>query len=587
MRLVKPILRPGINKQLTAYLNEGGYSDGNLVRFEDGLPEKIGGWVKLTDSTVDGVARGLIAWVTLAGEQTMAIGTACYLYVYQGGSLTDITPAAASGTLGADPFTTTDGDATVNVEDTSHGREVGNIVFFDGATDVNGIDPDGYHTVTVVVDVDNYEFEASTAATGSGSGGGSAVDYVYLIDCGLVDGIEGLGWSFGTWSRGTWSSAGTPAVLAPRTWSFTLWGEDLIANPRDAGIYLWDASAGLTNNRATIIANAPTASGAVLVSIAQHLISFGAEDSGSQDKLLIKWSDAGDYTDWTPTATNQAGSQRVTGGSEIVNAVSTRGIILVLTDEGATGMQFIGGGLVFAFAPLGHACGLIGPNAVTDANGVVYWMGRRHFFRFSGDVAPIPCTVQDHVFGDFNFTQAAKTYAGQISERQEILWFYCSADSTEVDRVVAYDYDEDVWWIGEIDRTSWVDLGPTQKPVGISSDGVIYEHESGVDADGEAMGDFVESGYFDLADGDEYLFLDRIIPDFAEQEGTVNITIKVRRYPNAAVTTKGPYPATTSTEKIDFRARGSQAAVRYASSGLGSYWRMGAPRFRIQPSGGR
>ena len=378
-----------------------------------------------------------------------------------------------------------------------------------------------------------------------------------------------------------------------RLWSLNNWGEDLILTQRDGLTFDWDTSGGMSSNRCEAIANAPSASTLSVVSTeSRHLICFGTEttigNTATQDKLFIRWSDQEDYNFWTPNVTNSAGSQRIAGGSEIRTARPAKGTILVWTDTTLHSMSFIGPPFIFGF--------------IDD---IAYWMSDGQFFRFAGAVQEIPCPILNHVFDDINKTQYQQVYAGQTSDFSEVIWYYCSADSDQVDKYVIYNYLENSWYFGNLSRSTYLDNGVEQNPIateffanntsntfttiyGLSAGrSLIYRHEDGVDADGSAMTAFIESGDGDIADGENFSFINKVIPDFKNQTGNATITLSTRDYPNSTKTAGETITVSNTTPFYNSRTRGRQSSVKIESTELGSNWRFGTLRIQIRPDGKR
>lgn len=594
MPLTSLKIPPGINKEDTDLTAEGQWADGDKVRFFRGQPQKIGGWQKANASTYYGICRSMLPWIDFSNKKWLAFGTHLKFYVY-GNDFNDQTPLRSTVTLSTDPFTTVSGSATVTVAHTAHGALNNDFVTFSGAAAVNGITIDGNYQITYV-DANSYTITHSSTASGNGSGGGASVEAKYEINTGGVDGVFGLGWGAGTWSSSTWGTARSASniFIAPRSWSYATWGEDLIINPRGAGIYVWDASAGTgTTNRATLITNAPATANFVLVTPeARHLIAYGAHDGSNDNRLNIRWCSREDYTDWTPTATNTAGDKLIDTGTELLAATHTSREIIFWTDETAYTQQFIGGNEVFAFNHLGDGIGIRGPHAFTEYNDTVFWMGERDFFAYDGQVRRLPCSVKTHVFENLTTNQRQKCVAGVNRAFSEIWFFYPRTSNTEISHYVTYNFEDGTWAIGSLPRTAWVDASEfSDAPMAAGADNYLYDHETGVDADGSAMSVYIQSGDFDMGDGDYFLFADRFIPDFKAANGstlagTLNVTFKARRYPNGTQTTVGPFAITSSTTKKDFRMRGRQMNVRYGSDSTSDDWRAGSPRIRVRPDGG-
>ena len=620
MTLIKVQVAPGIDKQDTEYGAEGRWIDCDNVRFRYGLPEKIGGWSKVSTSALVGAARGIITWFSLDGDQYTITGTNKKLYVYQNQEWYDITPIRESG-ASITNFTTTSGSTTVTVTDATHGAIEGDFVTISSVSGTaNGIaagNLEGEFEIQSVTDTNNYVIIAKAAASGTGASGVTGTAE-YQINTNPAFSILGYGWGAGTWGLSTWGTtrAGLAAPdsvqLDSGKWSLDNWGEDVLAQQFNGSLYYWDTSSGLSSNLAarTNVANAPTKSRFMLVSgDDRHVICFGTETtigtSSTQDNMFIRFSDQEDPATWTPTATNTAGSQRLTDGNQINAAVRSRGVILIYTDTALYQMQFIGPPFTFGFRQLGTNCGAVGINAAVDVNGIAYWMGNDSFFLFDGAVKKIPCSVQDYVFDDINNNALGDVFCAVNSDFNEVIWFYPSKNSTQVDRNVTYNYAEKIWYIGTLARSSWADRGVYSNPYAAefeASDttatistitGVkegrtfVYLHEEGVNDDGAAMNCHVESGDIDVGDGDQFLSVSRFIPDFKNQVGEVDITVKSRPYPSASQRTHGPFTVTTSTTKKDTRIRGRQLALRVSSDAVDDKWRYGTIRFDGKPDGMR
>jgi hypothetical protein len=388
------------------------------------------------------------------------------------------------------------------------------------------------------------------------------------------------------------------------------YGEDVVCQLVDGGTYLWDTSVGGATPAAQI-AGAPTKSKYALVSTPdRHLVCFGTEDvigtSTSQDPMFVRFSDQENIADFVATATNTAGGQRLTDGSHIVSALRSRGQILILTDTSLHGMQYVGPPYTFGFSQLGSNCGLIGAHAAADVNGVAMWMSQGAFYLFDGTVKKIPCTVQDYVFKDLNKIQGPKVHIGVNAEYNEVTWWYCSFTSDYIDRYVTYDYLEGTWAIGTMPRTAWVDTGAygypiaseyfltsTETPIGNTVNGlsagrsVLYYQEIGVNAVDQPITAFLKSGYFDIGDGDQMLFMKRFIPDFNNFVGDITMRLLLRAFPSATASPSSldPYVINPTIEKVDTRARGRQISVSMESNTLDSNWRFGTLRVDIQPDG--
>ena len=639
MPLSKLQFKPGVNREVTAYTNEGGWFDIDYVRFQKGFPEKIGGWQKRSSNSFLGTCRALHPWVSLNLDQYLGVGTHLKYYIDEGGYYNDVTPIRATTAAGDVTFAATNGSSTITVSDTAHGAVVNDFVTFSGAVSLGGnitadvLNQEYY--VTEVIDADSYTIVARTAGTSiaditvngqlspttvsasasdTGNGGSSVVG-AYQINTGLDVGISGAGWGAGTWSRGTWSSASSDAIVTNtlRLWSHDNFGEDLLMNVRDGGIYYWDNTNGLSTRAVNITSLAgglsvPTVAKQILVSDRdRHVIAFGCDTEASpgvQDPLAIRFSDQESLTDWQTRADNTAGELRLGSGSEIVTAVETRQQILVFTDTTLYSMQFLGPPFTFGVNSLSENITIAGPNAAIAVDDNVFWMGRTEFYVYSGSVQRLPCMVRDYVFSDLNDAQIDKVNAAINTQHSEIWWFYPSANSEECDKYVVYNYLEQVWYYGTFGRTAWIDRGIFDFPFAANSDGFVYEHEIGFD-DGttdpvSAINAYIQSSPIDIGDGQQFMFLSRMIPDVDFKDSTallpdVNITLDVKNAPDgtyvsaqtdAFVKTQAA-SVDARTEQLYFRLRGRQMRFKISSDELGVDWRLGSPRLDIRPDGRR
>jgi len=626
MALTKLVFQPGINKEMTDLMDKGGWADGNLVRFRKGLPEKIGGWVKMITQSYEGTGRALTAWVALDATKYLGLGTTFKYYVKGGDLLYDVTPVRKTSTNSI-TFSASSGSSTLTVTDSSHGAVANDFVTISGAVSlgdaITAAVLNQEYQISRVTSTNTYEIIAKdttgdeVSATGSDSGnGGSGVDGVYQINVGLDVYVESTGWGAGAWSEGTFGSATALTETDQlRLWSHDAFGEDLIINPRNGGIYYWDESSGLTTPAVNITtlagANlAPTKGIQTIVSdIDRHVIVLGADPisgssrSGTIDPLLIAFSDQESVTEWEPTSTNTAGSLRLSSGSQIVGGLRSRQETLIWTDTSLYSMQFVGAPFTFGVNLINENVGLISPNAAINAPDSIYWMARDGFYTYSGSVKRLVCSVLNYVLDDFNESQSFKVVAFTNREFNEVGWFYPSASSTENNRYVTYNYLEGAWSIGELSRTAWLDDGIFSKPRATGKDSsvnYVYTHESSDDADGSAMDNvFIESGDIDIEQGDQYGFVRRIIPDVNffgtnSSSGQINLVLKTRNFPGDSLTTRATTDVTSSTQQNHVRARSRQMVFRAqsdddADTGVrtGFRWRLGANRIDIRPDGER
>jgi hypothetical protein len=616
-------LKPGIDKQNTEYGAEGGWIDGDYIRFRYGLPEKLGGWTQfnVTSPYFVGAVSEVFTWNDLDGAPYAALGTNRKLYVFYGGAWFDLTPIRATTSAGDVTFAATTGSPIITVTDASHGAITGDFVTFSGVN-ANGLGAGGNITqailqsefeITEVLTGNSYTITAPVNANASDVGnGGASVVGQYQINVGSDVSYNDFGWGTGTWGLSTWGtprSASAGLTLFSRVWQFDVFGELLIAQLVDGGIYEWSPSVG-TGTRASAISGAPTKSKYALVSTPdRHLVCFGTEATvgtpSTQDPMLVRFSNQEDRNQFVESATNTAGGQRLTDGSFIVTATRSRGQILIWTDTSIHGQQYVGPPYTFGFQQLGANCGCIGPHAAVDVNGVAYWMSTEAFYVFDGTVKKLPCTVQDFVFKDLDFIQATKVHAGVNAQFNEVTWWYCTAGEEYIDRFVTYNYLENVWSVGSLSRTAWADIGTFDKPLATNYDpngtestlttiygltagrAQLFNQEDGYNGNGAAILSYIVSGYFDIGDGDQMMFMSRFIPDFKNQLGDLTVRLRLRAYPQATAvpSTLDPYTVTPTTQKIDTRARGRQISLTIESDAVDTNWRYGTMRVDIQPDG--
>ena len=632
MPLQKLQFRPGINRETTSYTNEGGWFVAEKIRFRFGVPEKIGGWEKNTSSTFLGTCRGLHSWDSLNGTLRMGVGTHLKYYIKEGDNYNDVTPLRATTTAGDVTFAATNGSSTITATDTNHDCVVNDFVTFSGAATLGGLITadvlNQEYQVASVPSVNTYTFTAKDTSgdtvtansSDSGNGGGSVVGK-YQVNTGLDTTVLGTGWGASTWGRGTWNSAAsiTDISMILRLWSHDNFGEDLIMNIRDGNIYYWDTSAqAATYSRAVALSDltgadgkAPTLAKQVLVSDRdRHIVAFGCdpEDAiGTQDPLMIRFSHQESATTWISTANNTAGGFRLGSGSEIICAVETRQQILVFTDVSLHAMQFLGPPFTFGINQISNNITIMSPQAAKATADIVFWMGLEDFYVYDGRVQKLPCTVRSYVFNDFNLQQKEKAFAALNSSFGEIWWFYPSADSTENDRYVIYNYEEQAWSIGTLARTAWLDRGINRYPIAAATDNYLYNQEKGMD-DGSsspagAITSYIESSQIDIGEGDNYAFIRRLIPDITfdgstAASPTATFTLKTRDFPGGnydtttdSTITRSVAGTTTTVEQyttqVHVRLRGRSFALRVGTTGTETQWRLGSPRVDVRPDGRR
>ena len=710
MPLTKLQFKPGINREITKYSNEGGWVDCDKIRFRFGYPEKFGGWEKMSGNTYQGTARRLHNWLALDGSNFLGIGTHLKYYIEEGGTFNDVTPIRSS-TTNSTTFSATNGSANITVTESNHGAAENDFVTFSNAVSLGGLVTasilNAEHQIVSVTNANTYVITVSVTANASDSGnGGSATDAEYQLTVGLDSQVGGTGWGAGLFGgttanavattinegaefsnsdttltvansnpghqiaaddfiligeeilkvtnvstnnltvtraqSGTTASAhadgstvqlsvgnassdddftgwGIAAVTGTtreiRTWSHDNFGEDLLINPRDGAVYLWDKTNGLSTRAVELstlagAANTPTVAKQVLVSdIDRHVLCFGTNTYGTtvQDPLMIRWSNQESVSNWTISSDTTAGSLRLGSGSEFVQAVETKREILVYTDTSLHSLRFIGGDFVFGIQQIASNITIMGPKAAVATEDFVVWMGRDSFYVYAGGTQTLPCTVKDKVFLDFNNQQRDKVVAGVNSEFGEVIWFYPSESNSlnnggtgDIDKYVVYNYNEKVWYFGNLSRTAWMDRGIRNFPIAASSS-YLYNHETGYDDDGSAMTSFIESAPMDIGDGDKFSLIQKVIPDLTF-EGSVNqstpaanFTLKARNEPGedygntstGSTTRTATSPVELFTNQIDLRARGRSFALRVDSDATGMKWKLGSPRVSIRPDGRR
>jgi len=614
MPLTQLNFQPGIDTENTATGAEGKWIDCDKVRFRKGLPQKIGGWTRFSEDYYVGVGRSLEQWYSLNGSRYEAIGTDRKVYAYASGTSQDITPIRETATL-VNAIITTNTSATLTISDTAHGADVGDFVTLSNVSaNVGGIVSttlDAEYEILTITNVDAYTILSSATAT-STVGPSANCTATYQLNIGPSEQTFGYGWGSGAWSASTWGTARTTSnvTLDARLWSINNWGEDLIITQKDGGTYEWDTSGGMSDNRATAIANAPTTSSLSIVSTeTRHVVCMGTETTisspATQDKMFIRWSDQENYNYWTPNVTNSAGSQRIAGGSEIRCARPAKGTILVWTDTTMQSMSFIGPPFIFGFRQLGNDCGAVGLNSAMVIDDVAYWMSDGQFFRYAGSVQEIPCPVLNHVFDNINKIQYAQVYAAQNSNFSEVIWYYCSSASDQCDRYVIYNYLENSWYFGTMDRSTYQDNGVEFNPLateylansnatsfstinGVTQGrSLIYAQESGVNADGAALSAYIQSGDGDIADGETFSFINKVIPDFQDQTGNTVITLSVKDYPNDSATVGETLTVNNTTRFVNTRIRGRQSNIKIQNNDIGDNWRFGTLRVNIKQDGKR
>lgn len=653
MPLQKLQFRPGVNREGTTLANEGGWFECDKIRFRSGYPEKLGGWIQDTgvaEATLQppvgsywGICRSMWNWNSLTGNNYLSLGTNLKFYIQNGpnGYFYDITPIRVTNTGITNAFTVTTGSAKVTVTDPGHGAQTGDFVtitYVGGA--IGGMPAsviNGEHQITYVSG-SQYTFAASSPAT-SGAGPTGTATFAYQITTGLDVYTVATGWGAGGFgginvggANTGWGEAASTGGVGQqlRLWSQSNYGEDLIFNPRGGALYYWSVNtnpnifdrgvimkAGDTVNGAVMQATTPSVANLVLVSdSSRFVICFGTNDptgvyaTAVQDPLQIRWSQQEEFYTWTPATTNQAGDYRLSRGSEIVAAQQTRQEILVFTDAAVYSMQYLGPPYVWGFQIMGDNISIAGPNVVSVANNVTYWMGADKFYMYSGRVETLPCALRQYVYDDINMVQSYQFFSGTNEGYNEVWWFYCSANSNTIDKYVVFNYLERTWYYGTMERTYWLDSPLREEPMAAGYNGQMLYHEVGND-DGTTtppspIDAYCQSSDFDIGDGHNFGFVTRIIPDLTFDgsdvaQPTVTFTVRPRQNPGANYgTSDSPdvvsvnnyagqrvYNVQQFTQYVYVRVRGRQMAFRVGSNDLGVAWQLGAPRLDVRPDGRR
>jgi len=619
-------LKSGLNREGTRYSTEGNWYSCDKIRFRSGQPEKIGGWQQVTNSQFLGICRSLWAWSSLGGAKYIGLGTNLkyYIALAGGGLYNDVTPIRDTVTL-TNPFSTTNGSPTVAVSDVAHGGATGDFVTFSGATAVGGLTLNGEYQITVTT-VDAYTITASSNASSTAGPGGGTVTAAYQINVGdeIQTGISG--WGAGSWGGGGWG-VGSTSTTAIRVWNHDNFGEDLIFGPKDGPLYYWDQTSGLTTRGVALsslsgASDVPTVQHLVLVSdTSRFVLAFGCNDYGSatQDTMLIRWSDQESAVNWTPAATNQAGSLRLSHGSRIEAAAQVRQEFLVWSDTALYSLQYLGPPVVWGSQLLSDNTSIVSDRAWATASGVTYWMGNGKFYRYDGRVETLVCDLRQYVFSDFNTNQTEQVFGATNEQFNEIWWFYCSASSTVVDRYVIYNYVEKVWYYGMMGRTAWIDTSvASDVPMAVDYNRRLLNHETGVDDNATTttlpIEAYITSSEFDIDDGHNFGFVWRVIPDVnftgsTAASPTMNLTLLPLQNsgsgytrgttPVASVTAdmsvagENSYPVIRSTTipvdqytgQVNIRVRGRQMSIKAASDQIGVQWQLGAPRIDVRVDG--
>ena len=639
MPLTSVQIRPGVNKSDTPSGAEGQWIDSDFVRFRYGQPEKIGGFTAIGQKTISGPARAQHTWNDLEGNKYAALGTSKALYIYFEDKFYDVTPLATAIT-GA-TFTSTSSSSTVTVNKTTHGLEVGEYVTFSSVT-VPGsssfVDTDftSFTFEILTVATNSFTITMQTTETGTPMSATGSASINPYEEIGPTIQTYGYGWGTGTWSRGTWGSATTSSsvILDPGSWSLDNFGQQLIATVKDGKTFVWNP--GLSNpleQRAVVMSGAPTATRLTITSDRdRHVVHFGTEttigNTSTQDPMFIRFSDQEDYSTYAPTSTNTAGTFRLDTGNKIVAAVSGKDYNLILTDQAAYTMQFVGPPFTFSIRQVGSNCGCIGQHATVYADGKVFWMGAGGgFFVFDGTVKLLPSLVEDFVFTTtgnnvgINYASNEIIYASHNSLFNEIVWFYPAGTPTsnpavQNNRSVTYNYVEGTWSTMSLARSTYADASTYDVPYATEYDSTAvpsidnlsgatntfgastyFAHEVGnnkiaLDGTETAIAAFIQSGDFDIqqeGDGQFIMRISRFLPDFKNLQGNAVITIGLKEFPidTSSSSQLGPFTISSSTQKIDTRARGRLANLKIQNTAVNETWRFGTFRADVNVDGRR
>jgi len=615
--LVKYDFNPGINREGTELTAGSGWYDADKIRFRKGRPEQIGGWQKYSNTTFLGICRSLLDWVAAASVEYLGVGTNLKFYINEGAAYNDVTPIRETTLAGAVTFSAANNSSTLTITDANHGAVANDFVTFSGAVTLGGNITAAVlnqeYQIASIVDGNTYTIVAKSAAgatvtaspADNGNGGGSIIG-AYQINTGLNTFVSSSGFGAGTWGSSAWG--GSTAVNAGnqlRLWSQDTFGNDLIFCARGGGIFYWDESAG-TNIRAKALVDKSGAVGPPVLALQvmvsetdRHTICFGCNGIGiaTIDPLLVRWSDQENPFDWTPTSTNTSGGVSLTAGSFIVGAIKTRQEILIFTNSSIHSMRFSGSPFTYQFEVVNEGLSMISPNAATNAGDMVFFMDRGGFYFYNGSIQRLTCTVLDYVFSSINTSEEYKVFATTSVDFSEVYWFYpVGTGNTECTNYVSYNYMEDSWSIGTLTRAAWIPANTRTNPIAAdaitsSNNNYLYSHEVGHDADGLAMNAYIESGGIQMGDGEDFMSISRMIPDF-EFRGTaasasMDITIKGKDFPLNAATTLATATVTQNTNQSFLRARTRESIIRVESTGTGYGWTLGQLRLDVRTDGRR
>lgn len=607
------------SSSITVYDNSSNVTAGNFVTFS-GARTLSGG---ISTGSIAGTSTGSATFTAVSQDSTSGDGYGAEFTITADGAggytLDAITTAgnayAVSDTLvilGTDlGGTSPTNNATITVTAVTSGNITAAVLNqnYEIATKVNN----NQYTIIAKSPTTGLPVTATAADTGNG---GPATVGKYEINIGNPTITYGYGWGTGGWGDEAWGeSTSQPVLLPQRDWWFDQFDNDLVMNIRNGPIYYWERAASSDPSsslatRAVLLsslggaAQVPTEAMQILVSQNnKHLICFGSTPygGGDFDPLLIRWANQDTPQNWTVSSTTTAGDLRVARGSQIVRALATRQEILVWTESNLNSLQFTGTTDVFSLQELADNISIMGPRACISASNITFWMGKDKFYAYTGRVETLSCTLRNHVFNNINLEQSEQVVCGTNEGYNEVWWFYCSAGSTTVDKYVIYNYQEQIWYYGDLARTAWLDSPLRDYPQAIGYEQLLYNHESGVDANGAPMASYIQSSDFDLEpNGDQFMLTRRILPDvsFDGSNGvgtpSVAFAIRPRNFPGNAYQ-EDPFDSQNVvesavdvyTQQVFIRARARQIALRVGSTGLGVTWQLGTPRIDARPDGTR
>lgn len=574
---------PGFYRNSTPADNAGYFIGGDKVRFKAGKIQKLAGHqTEIMSGSLRGVPRTLLPFAALDSQKYLAIGTHRQLAIALGGRYFDVTPVDRTLT-DTDILTTVSGSPTVTIEHFSHGCRTGDSLIINTPVTFNGVTLSGTYEITVI-DSDNYSIVAGMNASSSGGPGGGAITIEYLLPDGTADtGVTGFGWGASTYGDETWGTPRTSGQLEEaRLWWISPWGEDVLCNPRGGALYLWDTSLG-TNTRASIVSTAPDRIDGMLVSSAfRCVVLFGTKNvDGVYDPLLIRWSNSEDYTDYdTLVVGTISGEYRLSMGTKIVGACQTRsGEILVATDAAIYVMRPSTGLDAFEVTPVSTSTGILSPKSMFDVDGNVYLVTKGGFKVFNGTLTDLPTTEDIFIFqstseGALNHAQSVKDYLSFVREKQELWFWWADKNSTEINRYAILNIAENHICDGTMERTCYNDNGTYESPYAFDSNGVLYTHEVGVNADGYALDSYAEMGFYNIEEADSIMFVDKIIPDgtFDQQ---MEVSLKAKKYPSEAFYSEKTYTFSPTKGFISVRARGRFISLKIRSNIYNGNFRLG------------